>query len=124
MKISDLLENAWDDFGRTEFPDEYFSDIDLNHPWMKNDFTRYGPDRFLSAFETAAFSRSPYDFSNDLFSFSAAQINSALQVHGINPGIDLNQTTAKFELIKLATRNQARIGKAASDALRKNVRPS
>lgn len=121
MKIADLFENKWDDFGRTEFPDEYFADIDQSHAWMDNAYTRYpSTERALSAFETGAFSRSPHDFTNDLFSFSAEQLSTILQVHGVPtaPGL------SKFELIKLAVRNQARIGQAVTAALRKQTRPT
>ena len=118
MKITDLFENKWDDFGRTEFPDEYFSDIDQGHAWMANDYTTYpSTERALSAFETASFSRSPYDFTNDLFSFSADQLSTILQVHGITPGPGMS----KFELIKLAVRNQARIAAEATAILRRQV---
>ncbi len=118
MKIADLLENKWDDFGRTEFPDEYFDDIDQSHAWMANSFTRYpSTERALSAFETASFSRSPYDFTNDLFGFSADQLATILQVHGVMPGPGMS----KFELIKLAVRNQSKIAAEATAILRRQT---
>lgn len=114
MKITDLYENKWDDFGREDFPDEYFADIDQNHPWMANDYSNRNGN-FLMSFETASHSRSPYDFTSDLFSFSVEQLRQCLQVHGVDPG----DIFSKFELIKLAVRNQKKIAAEVSATLRR-----
>ncbi len=126
MRIKDLLgENKWDDFGRTEFPDEYFTDgIDLNHEWLKSGYTRFKPkDNVIGYLETGAMTRSPYDFMHDLYSYSSEQLNNLLLLHGIPSGIDITAPGSKLELIKLVVRNQEKIA-AGAKAVSNQTRPS
>lgn len=122
MRLKDLLvENKWDDFGRTEFPDEYFTDgVDLNHPWLNNDYTRFkAGQNTLSFLEVGAQTRSPFDFMNDLYEYSADHLITALKMHGITPAPGLS----KLELIKLVVRNQQKIADGAK-AVSNQTRPS
>lgn len=113
MRIRELLhENAWDDFGRSEFPEDYFQFLDKSQDWLKNDFV-YGPYRsrdlasIMSSIEVGSFSRSPYDWAHDLLCFSAEQLNTFAQMYGLMPHIDLKDPKAKRKLIEfLVTRQQ------------------